>query len=338
MSGWLLRLGVPVLLVLVAASLYLFSYPPPPVESSWELAAPDHIESDALTVRFSGTSTLLFSDGTTDWMIDGWFTRPSLVQSVLGAIEPDLDAITLGLQRNGVDQLAAVIPMHSHYDHAMDSPEVARRTGAMLYGSEATANIARGWGLDESQIRTVADREVISLGAFEITFIESRHFQFPDPEMVETMLTQSEISEPLQTPASMFDYKLGKAYVLSVRHPKGNFMVVGSAGYIPGLLEEFETEHLFLGVGGLGSQSADYRRQYWQETVQAVAPQQVILIHWDSLVGPLDGPLTGEVRIAGFLSQGADLTLAFLRVKSRDDKGPRLVTLPRFSEIALRSK
>ena len=38
--------------------------------------------------------------------------------------------IARGLARNEVTTLAAVIPVHSHYDHAMDAPEVARRTGA----------------------------------------------------------------------------------------------------------------------------------------------------------------------------------------------------------------
>ena len=49
--------------------------------------------------------------------------------------------------------VAAVIPLHAHYDHAMDAPEVARRTGALLLGSESSANVARGWGLPERQIQ-----------------------------------------------------------------------------------------------------------------------------------------------------------------------------------------
>ena len=67
----------------------------------------------------------------------------------------------------------------------MDAPEVARRTGAMLMGSEATANIGRGWGLPEEQIQVLSHRVPVQLGAFVITPIESRHFQFPDPAMRE---------------------------------------------------------------------------------------------------------------------------------------------------------
>jgi len=219
------------LVLLAAAWLYLFSYTSPPVDPAWQL--PSTSETDGkVTVRFSGTSTLLFSDGETHWMIDGWFSRPGPLTTLFGKFSPDLQAIEYGLKANAVENLAAVIPAHSHYDHAMDSPEVALRTGATVIGSEATANIARGWDLPEAQIRVVADREQVRLGKFLVTFIESRHFQFPDPEMVENLLTQSEIPEPLVPPAGAFDYKLGKAYVLHIQHPQGSAMVIGSAGFI----------------------------------------------------------------------------------------------------------
>ncbi len=110
----------------------------------------------------------------------------------------------------------------------MDAPEVAKRTGALLLGSESTANIGRGWGLPETQIRVVTDREPIQLGRFTVTPIESRHFQFPDPAMAERALGDPEIEVPLTPPVSAFDYKVGKAYVLHVAHPKGTWLIVGN--------------------------------------------------------------------------------------------------------------
>jgi L-ascorbate metabolism protein UlaG (beta-lactamase superfamily) len=323
------------LLILLAGAAYLFGYPPAPVDPDWEVAPATTIPTGAVTVRYSGTATLLFSDGETQWMTDGWFTRPGPLQTLLGKIEPDMEAISFGLQQNEVDKLAAVFPMHSHYDHAMDTPEVARRTGALVLGSEATANIARGWGLPESQIRVVTDGEKIQLGNFTLTPIESRHFTFPDPEMVAQLLTNSAIDEPLQPPVSAFDYKLGKAYMLHVAHPRGSFLVIGSAGVIPGQLAGMDVDAVFLGVGGLGSQTTQYREQYWSETVSQIRPGKIIPIHWDSLTGPLDGPFTGEVRIAGFLAAGAEDTLRFLQ--SREAENPDIVfqTLPRFKPVVL---
>jgi len=225
--------------------------------------------------------------------------------------------------------------MHSHYDHAMDAPEVAMRTGAMLLGSEATANIARGWGLPEERIRVVREGEPIQLGNFTLTPIESRHFQFPDPKLVEELLTRSEIPEPLIPPVSAFDYKLGKAYILHVAHPRGSFLVIGSAGFIPGQLAGMEVDLVFLGVGGLGSQTPEYRQQYWHESILQTKPGKVIPIHWDSLTGPLDGPMTGEVRIAGIISPGSDETLRFLKARAAAQPGLEFQTLPRFKPVVL---
>ncbi|MBW2499783.1 MAG: MBL fold metallo-hydrolase, partial [Deltaproteobacteria bacterium] len=161
--------------VICALGLWLTrTYEEPAVDPAWAVSGNASIPPGAVSVRWTGTSTLLFSDGETSVMIDGWFSRPGPIRLMLGQIEPDLQAIELGLERNEVDRLAAVIPVHSHFDHAMDAPEVARRTGAFLVGSESTAWIGRGWGLDEAQIRVVRDREVLRFGRFTITLVESR--------------------------------------------------------------------------------------------------------------------------------------------------------------------
>ena len=325
------------LIVLAGALLLTYSltvYEPVPVDPAWELA-PGASDTEAVTVRFTGTSTLLFDDGETAWMVDGWFSRPGPLRLALGKIGPDLEAIERGLAANGVEELAAVIPVHSHYDHAMDSPEVARRTGAMLLGSESTANIGRGWGLDEDRIAVLEDRVPVALGDFVITPIESRHFQFPDPEIREQALGNPEITEPLTPPVGLFDYRLGKAYVLHVAHPRGSFVIVGSAGYVEGSLQSLEADVIFLGVGGLGSQTAEYRESYWRETVQAVGAGRVIPIHYDSLTGPIEGPFRGPVMAMSFLSAGLDNTLPFLQRKSQEN--PQLVfqTLPRYAEVEL---
>ncbi len=324
------------LALLLAAGFFLLgTYVEPPVDPAWQLGASEEIPPGAVTVRFTGTATLVFSDGETTWMTDGWFSRPGPLRLLFGEIEPDLEAIDRGLAANEVEALAAVFPVHSHYDHAMDAPEVARRTGALLLGSPSTANIGRGWGLAESRIRAVADREPVALGAFTLTPIESRHFQFPDARMAERALADPEIREPLVPPVGAFDYRLGKAYVLHVSHPAGSWLVVGSAGFVEGGLEGLQADVVFLGTGGLGSQTAAYREGYWQETVGRVGPTRVIPIHWDSLTGPIEGPFTGPVRAASFLSAGSEETLAFLRDKDAAHPEIAFHTLPRYDAVVL---
>ena len=82
-----------------------------------------------LTVTWAGVTTLLIDDGMSALMTDGFFSRPKLAD--LGSpIAPSLPRIDGCLARLGVDRLDAVLPVHTHFDHAMDSAVVAERTGA----------------------------------------------------------------------------------------------------------------------------------------------------------------------------------------------------------------
>jgi len=335
---WKVVLGVGATVVVAVAVLtayFLNTYQVPPVDPAWAVEGSAEIAAGAVTVRYTGTATLVFSDGETTWMTDGWFSRPGPLTLLYGQIEPDLDAIARGLERNQVDELAAVFPVHSHFDHAMDAPEVAKRTGAVLLGSKSTANIGRGWGLPEKQIRVVTDREPIQLGQFTVTPIESKHFQFSDPAMAALALGDPEIDAPLEPPVGAIDYKLGKAYAVHVAHPKGTWLIQGSAGFIEGGLEEYEADVVFLGVGALGSQTDAYRESYWKETVERTDPRRVIPIHWDSLTGPIEGPFTGPVRAAAVFTKGSDNTLEFLKDKAAANPNIEFVTLPRYDVVVL---
>ncbi len=339
MLRWIIRIGIVVGVGLVGVVVYLgfliTTYEQPAVDPAWAVAGSTNVPPGAVTVRWTGTATLVFSDGETTWMTDGWFSRPGPLELAFGEIEPDVAAIEKGLARNGVTRAAGVFPVHSHYDHAMDAPEVARRTGALLLGSESTAQIGRGWGLPENQIRVLANREPVRLGRFILTPIESNHFQFPDAMTRERALGDPDISEPLVPPVGAFDYKVGKAYVLHVAHPLGQWLIVGSAGFVHGALEGVEADVVFLGTGGLGSQTADYRESYWRETVDLTRPDRIVPIHWDSLTGPIEGPFTGPVRAATFLSAGSDEALAFLKQKEAANPRQKFMTLPRYDEVVL---
>ncbi|MDP9823231.1 L-ascorbate metabolism protein UlaG (beta-lactamase superfamily) [Nocardioides massiliensis] len=235
-------------------------------------------------VTFLGVSTLLLDDGESAVMTDGFFSRPSLAKVGLGRIAPDHDRITAALARTSVDRLQGVLPVHTHFDHALDAAVVAERTGAVLIGGESTANIGRGGGLPEERLRVVASGESLSLGGFELTWVESDHCppdRFPGP-----------ITEPVVPPAKAKDYRCGEAWSLLFKHTSGRTALIqGSAGYVPGALAGQRADVAYLGVGQLGLQDEDYIRAYWAETVQAVGAKSVVLIHWDDFFRPLDVPL-----------------------------------------------
>lgn len=240
-----------------------------------------------LTVRFLGNTNLLLSDGETAILSDGFFTRPGVPALLFGTIAPDRAVIAVVLERAGVERLAAVIALHSHYDHAMDAPEVARLTGAMLVGSRSTANIGRGWGLAEAQIHVAVPGGAMTFGAFTVTLIESRHFEFASAYLRRRAMSGLVIDEPLTPPVKADAYKMGGAYSVLVEHALGNVLIQGSAGYLEGSLEGVQADVIFLGIGALGSQTDDYQETYYRETVAAVGASRIFAVHWDDLATPL---------------------------------------------------
>ena len=80
-------------------------------------------------------------------MTDGFFSRPGLGRVGVGKVAPSPARVDGCLARVGVTRLAAVVPVHTHFDHALDSALVADRTGAQLVGGESAANVGRGHGL-----------------------------------------------------------------------------------------------------------------------------------------------------------------------------------------------
>ena len=262
--------------------------------------APADVEAADLTVTFLGVSTLLFDDGQTAILTDGFFSRPAK-SALLGKIAPDRKAVVQSLKRAGIERLAALIVLHSHYDHALDSAEVALSTGALLAGSESAAQIARGGGLPEERIRAVRDGEALKFGRFEVTFIRSDH---GSPTFAE-----GEIGAPLEPPAWILQYREGGSYSVLIRHDNKSMLVQASSGFVEGALQAREAEVVFLGVGTLGKQDEEDQQAYWREVPQAVGARRVILIHWDDFTLPLEEPFAP----LPYLLDDFDKTMSFAR-------------------------
>ena len=142
----------------------------------WPEAAVATEPGDAVTVTWLGTTTMLFDDGETQVLIDGAFTRLHPLQMLpFRRVRSDIASINYAMSAFGMTRLAAIVPVHSHFDHAMDVGAVANRSSAVVLGSESTANIARGADVPVRQYQILADGEVREFGEFTIRLLSSVH-------------------------------------------------------------------------------------------------------------------------------------------------------------------
>lgn len=269
-----------------------------------------------VTVTWAGVTTLLIDDGDSAVMTDGFFSRPSLLQVGLGRIAPSGPRIDGCLGRLGVRRLAAVLPVHTHFDHAMDSAVVAARTGAALIGGSSAAHI--GHRLPAEQVVVADPGTPVRADAYDITLIIGDHCppdRFPGV-----------ISAPVTPPVRASAYRCGEAWSTLIRHhPTGRTMlVVGSAGFVPGALAGHRADVVYLGIGQLGLQPERYLTDYWHETVRTVEARRVVLIHWDDFFRPLDRPL----RALPYAGDDLDASMRVLtRLADADGVGLHLPTL-----------
>ncbi len=271
-----------IVLILVVGSAVVFLRPGmsdvgiPYADVSNKAAAADA----GLKVRWLGVATLLIDDGETQIMTDGFVTRPSVLDLLLQRpIAPDISAIKNLIETQKINRLAAIMPVHSHYDHAIDSADVAKLTGADLLGSKTTANIAASSKLDPAQMKMVQEGVAYSYGKFAITFYESRHAPLATNSGIE-----GTVDKPFDLPAPYTAWQEGKSYAIHIAHPKGNMLVQGSAGFVADKLKNVSADVLFLGTGGLKDLGYDYVENYVAETVAWVQPSKVISIHHDNLL------------------------------------------------------
>jgi L-ascorbate metabolism protein UlaG (beta-lactamase superfamily) len=264
-----------------------------------------------LFVTFLGVSTLLIDDGTDAILIDGYFTRPGVTFGST-PVAPDHGKIDAALATAQITtttvarslRLAAVVVNHSHYDHALDAPEVANKTGARLVGSATTANIARGRDapVPEQRLRVfnAAGDTRLCLGSFTTTAVRTGHLRIAG-----IVPAAGEITTPAN-PTTADSYVEGGTWTIFVRRRGRTIMVQGSAGFAPGALAGRRADVVYLAVAGLSSSPlvAGPSNDYWSETVATVMPRRIYPIHWD----PLGGPLTNDPQFqAGldFASQRA---------------------------------
>jgi L-ascorbate metabolism protein UlaG (beta-lactamase superfamily) len=259
-----------------------------------------------VTAQFFGVSTLVFNDGDTAIMTDGFFTRPGLTD--LGKLAPDVEIIKRSLQRAGITKLAAIIPLHSHYDHILDAPVVAQLTGALLVGSKSSANVGRGYGLPEQRIRSVENGQTLRFGRFNVTFIESAHGR-PD-------LAPGTIDAPLAPPAKGSAFKSGECYSVLIEHMGKTFLVQSTVGFRAGALVGRQADIVYLGIGGLGRLDDTHKEAYWREMVTTVSARRVVPIHWDNDFIPISEPLIPYSR----LLDDFDGSMAFLLARGKRDQ------------------
>lgn len=252
-----------------------------------------------MRVTFLGTTTLLFDDGEDQILFDCHVTRPSIPRFLFGELETDKAIADKVISQFRIRRLRAIFASHSHYDHVLDLPYVARVCGGEIYGSASTLNVARGGGIAEGRLHCFSPGERIAVGRYAVTVLKSLHSK---PGFFNSDLGQT-IDEPLRQPAKGKRFKEGGSYDFLLEYGEKRYLIRPSYNFIPGQLDGIGADVLFLAIAGLSKDEEAHKRRFWAETLDKVKPELVIPLHWDHLFKPLYGPVLGQPKKFEFTGQ-----------------------------------
>lgn len=244
----------------------------------------------AVTIRWLGTAGHLIETERTTLLIDPFLSRPNLLTVATARLAPDEGAIRKQLPAN-VD---AVVCGHSHFDHLLDAPFIAKVSGASLIGSHTTCVFARASGVPESQLVVVPpEGREVPVGDLVVRLVRSRHGRIfpvgvPFP---------GEVRVPPRLPARLWHYRMGGAFGILVRAGATTIYHNGSADLVDAELEGARADVLLVGLAGRQS-----TRGYLKRLVTSLRPSLILPTHHDSFFGPLeDGVrLLPRIDLSGF--------------------------------------
>lgn len=284
---WLRRTAIGLLAaVLISVPAGIWLWQDRPQIAQIKLKGPEVTETGAEGVRVTwlGVTTLLFDDGETQILVDGFVSRPDIFDVIFRRpIVSSAATVNYALDEFRMRRLAAIIPTHSHYNHAMDVGAIANRTSAAVVGTESTANIARGAGVPEGQIVLATNGDTMMFGQFTVTLITTRHV--PNG-LGDRHLLAGFMSEPVRQPADVTQYREGGSWSILISHLSGSALVQGSAGFIEDALTDTPADVVLLSVAGLTSQGRKYASDYWHQVVEKTGARRVYIIHHDDFTQP----------------------------------------------------
>lgn len=245
----------------------------------------------AAEVRWLGTAGHVVQAAGTTVLIDPFLTRPSLLRTAMRPLRPTPEAWTHWLPAS-VD---AILIGHSHYDHLMDAPEIAKRTGARIIGSRTTANFARAAGVPPSQIHRIPpEGGVVEVGAIQARFLPSLHGRIA----LGRVPWDGEVTEPPRLPARVWHYRMGGAYGIHLHGPGLSLYHNGSADLVDAALQDVQADVVLAGLAGRQATP-----RYLDRLLGRLSPQVVLPTHHDFFFRPLDaGPrLLPGIDLDGFV-------------------------------------
>jgi L-ascorbate metabolism protein UlaG (beta-lactamase superfamily) len=188
-------------------------------------------------------------------------------------------------------EVVGVLVGHTHWDHAVDAPEIARRHGCKAYGSSSLGALMRLHGLGELAVE-VDPYRTYEVGPFDVTFVPSAHSK---------LLLGLAVPFPGELTCEQLDglspgaYRCGQVWGIHIAVAGITLYHQGSADLIDDAVRHRGVDVFLAGIAG-----RNFTEQYWERILPRLDPATVVPTHYDDFFVPLgdDLELMGNARMA----------------------------------------
>lgn len=263
--------------------------------TSQQLARPaDRAFAPGLSVTWFGTAGFRFAyEGTVVW-IDPYLTRLPLGDLVRRkVVPPSVDAVA-----RWVDRADAVLVGHTHFDHALDVPVIARLFGSRVYGSASLQHLMGLHGLAD-RATVVVPHATYEIGPFRFKFVPSVHSKLQLGLRIPYSgeLTCEHVDE--LTPQA---YRCGQVFGLLVEVAGLRFYHQGSADLLEDEIHDKGVDVFLCGASG-----RRFTPSYLPRILRALEPRLIVPTHYDDFFVPLGTPgatkFSFNVNLTGFADE-----------------------------------
>jgi L-ascorbate metabolism protein UlaG (beta-lactamase superfamily) len=211
--------------------------------------------------------------------VDPYVSRVPLRSLLLRrAAVPDESLVARYLTAPG--PVAGVLVGHTHFDHAVDAPAVARSFGTKAYGSPSLSRLMRLHGLGELAVEVVP-HEPYELGPFVVRFVPSRHSKLVFGRKVPM---DGELTCDHLHGLSPTAYKCGTVWGIRIDVAGVRLYHQGSADLDDAELREGPVDVFLAGVAG-----RSVTPRYWERILSRLDPAVIVPTHYDDFFAPLGG-------------------------------------------------
>jgi L-ascorbate metabolism protein UlaG (beta-lactamase superfamily) len=273
--------------------------------------------------KWFGTNGWEISFGNRTILIDPFFERMP-TGFLTGKFDPKTPIkIDEALIDQHIKKVDHILIGHGHWDHIIDAPYIAKKTGAMVIGSETHANIMRSYGVPEGQIVQVKGGENMQFDGYTIEVFPSLHSMGPTKKFV---VPGHRISVP-DMPQTVGDLPEGDtlAYLITVG---GRFRIflMSSANYVEQALRGLRPDVAFV-----ASIFANQIHDFTPRLLEALNHPPIIMpTHWDNFERPFS---EGAHDLRDIFGDAGNLDLWVNDIKQRSPNS-KVVVLDYFQSYA----